>query len=183
MDAHRFDNLTPTQREVLRLAADHSNSEIAQVLGLSRETVKTHLARAKMRLDGMHRGAASRALRELEVTRATTAPGVPPSEVNPTRGIARDAPDEALPMQASGKDSPDPDAHSVCEPRAFYDVGCSMEPAPATQTRFHAQTLGDRLQCMATATLKLSIAILVMLSVAEGIQRIVVSNPGVIPSR
>ena len=47
-----YDDLTPREREVLQLVAEgHSNQQVAEELGLSVKTVKTHRLHLMQKLD------------------------------------------------------------------------------------------------------------------------------------
>jgi two-component system response regulator NreC len=56
-DAHPSDELTSREREILQLVAEgHTNSDIAEILGISGKTVKTHRLHLMQKLDLHDRG-------------------------------------------------------------------------------------------------------------------------------
>jgi DNA-binding CsgD family transcriptional regulator len=70
-----LDDLTPREREVLRLIADgHTNKEIARLLVLSVRTVEWHRARIKQKLGASSRAELQRAARALSAPVAAQAP-------------------------------------------------------------------------------------------------------------
>lgn len=150
MDAARFESLTPTERQVLRLAADHQNGEIAAALSISTATVKTHLAAAKGKLGGMPRHQASRMLREIEGQ---------PFGTRPERPMP--APAAEMTPQTAVQELP-------AEFKPFPPV----TSAPVAGLRFASLSSSDRLRLLATATVKVAIAVLVMLAVAEVLTRL-----------
>ncbi len=94
-------DLTPRQREVLELVAKGlTNPEICNVLGISRGTVKIHLAAIYRALEVTNRTEAAVALAQVQATDAATPPRAA-AEVGGRRAIA------VLPLDNLGGDSED----------------------------------------------------------------------------
>jgi len=67
-EAIRYLGISTRESEVLELlAAGHSNKEIARLLGISPNTVKTHVASLLLKLDSTRRTQAIRKARALEI--------------------------------------------------------------------------------------------------------------------
>jgi DNA-binding CsgD family transcriptional regulator len=150
MDQPGYDRLTASEAAVLWLAADHANGEIATVLGIkSTETVKSHLANARSKLGGVERKAASRGLRALIPS--------PPPWVSPPQVMGGRVPDTASVL-------------TVQEPRATFDPSAFVQaPEPAIEVaRFADRSAAARIELIATATLNVAVAVLIMLAVSVG---------------
>jgi len=75
-DSLGFEKLTPREREILRLIAQHQRSkEIARLLSLSPKTVEMHVLSARRRLAGMPRRDAALAFVAWEQTPGNWDPG------------------------------------------------------------------------------------------------------------
>jgi DNA-binding CsgD family transcriptional regulator len=149
MDRSTFERLTLTQLAVLWLIADHSRGAVAKALGIgSVETVKTHLAAIRLRLAGVDRDEASRALRRMIPH--------PPPWVSSPWGM------EERPLSS-------PIEPSVHEDRAAFIGFPSASSALAEGgARFEAQTPLIRFTMIASAALKITQAILITLAVCAG---------------
>ena len=90
-DSLGFEKLTPREREILRLIAQHQRSkEIARLLSLSPKTVEMHVLSARRRLAGMPRRDAALAFVAWEQT-----PGSP----DPGNDYRRQSPDLAVELE------------------------------------------------------------------------------------
>lgn len=160
MDPAAYESLTPAERTCLRASLGRTNEEVAQILGVSPNTVKTQLVNARRKLGSPPKGAAALGLVAWEQAREHH-----PFRVSPKR-VMVDPPDAGH-EAATGTEA-------VHEERATFDFGeAASRPGPPVHSEVPQDDLTNRLQILwQLARLVLAVITTVLLAgpLSEGYQ-------------
>jgi len=164
MEANKLDLLTPSEKKTLRqLLVDHDQKAVARTLGLSPETVKTHLRNAREKCGYASSFALARALIAHE--RSTPFQGIPPKGGGPDGDVAgRFAPPDAKAPAVHHDDE-------LREERTVFTFTDRCDHAPPARSESDKTIALKRLLLVGALVLILIVAIILAFPLSESFQR------------